>query len=359
MHREETLVGHAEPVAKPVFARAEVDWPTLLRPGFVFLQGASVVITWPLWEVREAPPLLPVIDELPQLDLGYPLLASLLLILVRPVAGVLVHAAVLLVAFLLDQTRLQPEFVSLAIILFGTTSLAFARVVAKVHLIAVWFWAGVNKALSMGFMSESAQWLFDSSPVSPEFSRPYFGWIIIASEVSIALCLLVPRLRRAGVVLAVALHALTLLTLVGVGWNESVWPWNVALAMAATAFFWRPAGEPHEWRGVSLAILLIFGLLPIGFYGGYVDAYIAHNLYTSNTARAEVCRPDGVCSSGIFQQTWTELRVPLPPEPRLYVQYFDQLCAPSESLLVHPRRTRVVFGRDVERSEHECRSVED
>jgi len=343
-----------EAAASPVWS--ETEWLTVVRLLFVLLQGASILITWPLWQTRANPPLLPVLDSLPQVDLGFLLLGTLVLVSLRPTAGVLLHVATLLIAFALDQTRLQPEFVSLAIMLVGTTRIPYARVIAGAHLLTLWFWAGLNKALSLGFMSESAPWLFDASPIRPGFLRPYFGWLIIAAEISVALFLLLPRLRRAGMVLAVGLHSLVLVSLVRVGWNESVWPWNIALAIAAPAFFARLQRNPSDRRGVSLLIFFVFAVTPIGFYGGYVDTYIAHNLYTGNTARAEVCQRDGTCSGAIFHQTWPLLRVPLPPEFRLFVDYFNELCSPGERLVMHPRRAVVAFGRDRELAVHSCPS---
>ena len=132
-------------------AAAEIDWPAALRPAFVALQAGSILVTWQLWQARAAPPLLPVLDRLPQVDLGLVLLATLVLVLFRPFAGALSHLVVLAVACVLDQTRMQPEFISLALILLGTAPVGYARVIAKAHLVTLWLWAGLNKALSLGF----------------------------------------------------------------------------------------------------------------------------------------------------------------------------------------------------------------
>lgn len=61
-----------------------------------------VVQTWQLWEIRAHPPNLPIWSWLPQLDLGPLLLATLVLVLVRPRVGILVHAAVLVAALATD-----------------------------------------------------------------------------------------------------------------------------------------------------------------------------------------------------------------------------------------------------------------
>ena len=94
----------------------------LLRPLFVLMQGATVLITWPLWQTRSDPPLLPMFEWTPQFDTGLLVLGTLVLTLVRPNIGVLAHIAVLSIAFIQDQTRLQPEFVSLALILLGAVA---------------------------------------------------------------------------------------------------------------------------------------------------------------------------------------------------------------------------------------------
>lgn len=337
---------------------ASVDWPALARPALVLLQAATIVLTWELWQARTSPPPLPVVDVLPQIDLGWLLLGTLALTLFRPTMGALAHLVVLLVAVLLDQTRLQPEVVSMALILLGTTTLAYARVIARAHLVSLWLWAGLNKALSLGFMSSSAPWLYNAFPLHVGFVKPYFGWIIIVAEISIGVLLLIPRLRVAGVVVAVALHLMGLVALVSIRWNESVWPWNLALALAAPAFFLfrDKVSDKTAPRNKRLAAVLAvaIGILPAGFYAGVVDAYLAHNLYTSNTARAVICRPGPVCTQREFQATWDELNVPLPPEPRLYRDYFRLVCTPDERLIVYPRQTRIIFGLDAGVSQERC-----
>jgi hypothetical protein len=333
----------------------EVDLPRLLRPAFVVAQAASILITWPLWQARADPPPLPVLEGLPQVDMGLVLLATLALVLFKPEAGVIAHSVALVVAFAMDQTRIQPEFVSLALILWGTTSFRYARVVAAAHLVTLWLWAGLNKALSLDFMDQSAEFLFNSFPVRPEFLRPAFGWIIIVCEISIGLLLLTKRWRRAGIALAIGLHVLGLVALVNVRWNEAVWPWNVALALAAVAFFWARSEEPALPR--ALPIFAAFALIPLGFYVGVVDAYLAHNLYTSNTASAAICETDTSCSLDAWSDVLTTLNVPFPPEPRLYRAYFDEVCAPGQTLMIAPRRTRILVGLNTRLSVYPCPSA--
>ena len=79
---------------------------------------------------RSVPPLLPVAD-LPQFDIGWLLLVSLAIVLVRPGIGLALHASVLLVAILLDETRLQPEFLSSCFLILATLSAPAARLIGR------------------------------------------------------------------------------------------------------------------------------------------------------------------------------------------------------------------------------------
>jgi hypothetical protein len=65
-----------------------------------------------------------------------------------------------------------------------------------------------------------------------------------------------------------------------------------------------------------------------------MDAYPSHNLYSTNVATAKVCPNGGEkCSTKMFD-TWDELNVPVPPEPRLYRQSFEKQCRPGDELVI-------------------------
>ncbi len=345
---------------------AHVDRLTALRLLVVGCQAITILITWRLWQVRDDPPLLPAVD-LPQFGIGGALLVTLLVSATHPRVGVPAHVVVLLYGFAADQTRLQPEFVSMAILLFGTTGILFSAVLAKAHLVSLWIWNGINKLLSEGFMGEEARWIFEGFPLRVEALRPHFGWFVLGLEILVGASLVFKRTRRMGVLLAVALHVVILVVLspLGHGANESVWAWNVALPAAAVVFFWPRREEPParagstRWMQVaSAAITAVVVAMPIGFYAGYVDAYLAHNLFTGNTATAEICRQVGGqaydCSRALFYKTWSAFEVPLPPEPRIYTAYFEKACRPGEVLMIHPRRTRLLFGRDTDLMVRRC-----
>ncbi|HEY8143328.1 MAG TPA: MauE/DoxX family redox-associated membrane protein [Kofleriaceae bacterium] len=346
---------HIREAAEARFAWLSANRVVALRWLLVLCQAATIVTTWPLWQVRESPPLLPAVG-LPQMSVGIALLATLVLVLRAPRVGVALHVALLLYAFVADQTRLQPQFVSLALLLFGTCAVPAAGPVARAHLISLWIWSGLNKALSVEFIHRTALLLFDNLPFAPSWLRGSFGWLIIVSETTVGLCLLVPPLRRAGVVLAFLVHGMILLVLVPERWSLSVWPWNVALPLSAAVLFWPRAAAPEvAWSPrrarLVLAALLIF---PAGFYGGWVDAYLAHHVYSDTGARGLVCREGEGCSPAPFKAPYLPMRALLPPEPRLFVAHFDAICRPGDRLVVYPRRVRIRFGRNTEPLRRAC-----
>lgn len=340
-------IGAIREAVRPRLAWLAANRLVALRWHLVLCQAATIVLTWSLWQVREAPPLLPAVG-LPQVPVGIALLATLALVLRAPRAGVATHLALLLYAFAADQTRLQPQIVSLALLLLGTCAFPATGPIARAHLVSLWIWSGLNKALSVEFVHRTALLLFDNLPLGPSWLRGWFGWLIVVSETAVGVCLLVRPLRRAGVVLAFLVHGMILLLLVPGHWSVSVWPWNLALPVAAAVLFWPDAAAPRQpvwpsWRArLVLAVLL---LLPVGFYGGWVDAYLAHHVYSDSTATALVCREGAGCSQAPFLAPYVPMRARLPPEPRLFVAYFDAICRPGDRLVVYPRRVRVRFGR--------------
>lgn len=121
-------------------------------------------ITWPLWQVRLDPPPLPL-WPLPALPFGGVLLATLAVVLVRPRLGAVLHAALVLLAVVADQTREQPQVLSLAFLL-GATAFPRQRAIDALHLAALWCWSGLGKLLSPRFLAEDGAWLLGGSVCS-------------------------------------------------------------------------------------------------------------------------------------------------------------------------------------------------
>ncbi len=307
-------------------------------------QAATIWVTWPLWEHHSSPPMLPA-APLPSFDVGLPLLATLVIALFAPFLGLLLHTAVLLYAFVIDQTRIQPEIVSLAFLLWGTLPSPTARGFARAHLIALWVFAGINKLVSPTFLTQTAQMLLDAVvPNTAPWLHNNIGYVIAGTELTTGLLAIFPRTRKLAAVVAFGLHAGILIDLspYGLDVNISVWPWNVALAFAGFAFIW-PWKESVP-RSLAMCqpfmrpLILLVALAPIGYHFGVTDAYMSHNLYSSNIPRAYVSCNGGCVDNADPSATWLAFNVPLPPERHLYEQYFDLTCRPgNEMLIVDPR----------------------
>jgi len=320
-------------------------------------QAATVLVTWPLWPARTSPPNLPAISGLASFDYGLAVVATSVAAVVWPRVATPLCLAVLAAAMAGDQIRLQPEVVSLGLLmalpLLGSAGVA----VSRFHLSSLWLWSGIHKLLSTGWSAGGAAFIA-SSLRSPGL-RPAVVIGLPAIEMALGAASL---WRRAWPVVrwaAPALHAGILLTLspLFADWNSAVWPWNVGLAVVAYLLFRPEPAEPSEQsdrRAAKMATVAGAALLayPALFYAGSVDAYLAHNLYTSNTGSASVCHTPGACAPTPFD-TFGSLNVPLPPEPRLFRALFDRTCGPGNQLLVVGRAT--VFTDPPSRTTSPCR----
>jgi hypothetical protein len=301
----------------------------------VSCQAATLLITWPLWQVHTVTPMLPVLP-LPYFDMGLILLLSLGVIIVAPRTGIIAHTILMIYALLIDQTRLQPEVVSLLFLMWGTFPNPSAKLLGRSHLLAMWLFAGFNKLLSPGFMLGTAQWMLQGLIRNPPtWLDQNFGYVIVLAESGTGLLALFPRTRKLAGLTAFMLHIGILLDLspVGHNWNQAVWPWNVALAFAGFALIapWKESlfqdWKKQRWL-VRLLVIYIL-IAPAGFYFGITDAYLAHNLYTSNTASASTS--GGLVSPNI---TWSVYNVPFPPEHRLFEQMFNLTCRPGDEMYI-------------------------
>jgi hypothetical protein len=189
--------------------------------------------------------------SLPPVDLAAPLLASLVLILRWPRLGLGVHTGLVAYALATDQTRLQPQVVSLVLVLWATLPGAGPSLVGRTHLVALWAWTGIHKLLSPWFV----QWIgprlaWALVPWAPASLHQAGGYAIALSELVLGALAVHPRTRRLAAGLACLFHAGVVVTLALLprGRNVAVWPWNVALAFA----HWRCCGRGGSpWRRAS------------------------------------------------------------------------------------------------------------
>src|SRR5688572_4129609 len=307
-----------------------VDQPAFLCL-VVVCQTITVLVTWRLWQIHRTPPMLPALT-LPELNLGVIILISLAAIFVRPLAGLILHTIVILYSILIDQTRLQPEIISMVILMWGSLRWESLKLIARSHLIALWFFAGLSKILSAGYLNS----------ISSAYPRSSSRVVLLPLlELCLGIMALISRSRKFAAALACALHIAIFVAVSPLRsrWGVPILFWNLALAGAGFALIWSwPTSlrfSLKELNPVAAAVVLFILLSPVGFYFGIFDAYLSHHLYSDSTPTAVWYRassePEGV-------NTWHTLNVPLPPEHRLFEAYFNESCERGDFLIIHDPR---------------------
>jgi hypothetical protein len=331
----------------------------------------TVVVTWDVWQVRSGPrfemsPMLPLWDWLPQVDLGWMMIAALLTILIRPRVGLTAVGILWFVSVLMDRTRLQPHY-QIGFLILATLPSVSAQLTGRASLIALWFWAGCHKLLidfikphdMVGFKTEvipnDLMRLFppERFPWSTHSTGVALGWTIAIAETTLGLMCLFPHTRKAVGVIALFLHAGILF------WNCQTWDcnlllWNISLMFAGLVLIspWREwpwtSWMQSNWpaRAASIALLVC----PAGYYLNWTAAYLSHCVYVPNTPYAELFRP-GESPQFVPFLCYNEVHFPLPPSQEISEQWFNKIRRPGDVLIIHDPRpwaqSRSMNGRQL------------
>ena len=316
----------------------------------VFAQLLTVLITWPLWEIRQSPVNLPWISALPQIPFGILIVASLIGVLVSPKRfGLAIHCAVLLAAVLTDQTRCQPQVLWVAVLSIACVYQRPKQYCAWA-LAALWLWAGIHKAVSSEWYQGNAFQLLQQAGVTDSLKWCYwFALLVTISEIAQGI-LAIFRPRIAAITCAL-LHVGIAGFMIFIDYNHSVVPWNVCTAIVGTWLMCKAAlvknvpakqvlaipapiqPKGSRWLGwCAVAALLI---LPAGFYTGHVRHCFAHVLYSGGLPLANISKTDGTIDQLLG---WDAIHVPFPHEPSAFRAYFSLTGAPGEKLHIHEIR---------------------
>lgn len=296
----------------------------------VFAQWVTLWITWPLWEVRTFPVHMPLID-LPQLPFGLLLVSTLVFMLYRPQAGLVCHVGVLLVSFVFDQYRTQPQFIALAVLMFAVVS-DHGVTVVRWFLASLWLWAGLHKLISPDWFGDTSYYFVYCLYLDPDQWQMAFCYGVGLGEVAVGVLAIVRPRWAAVPCVMMHLGICGFLSPLFLGHNVSVMPWNLATAViGAWVMLSARATVPAsrlEWR--IAAVLLLY---PAGFYAGLVDHGIAHVLYSENYPQGLVTNEQGA-----KKIVGWEMRVPFPNERRLLTSYFQRSGKPGDKMhLADPR----------------------
>lgn len=264
--------------------------------------------------------------------------------------GVMVHVAVLVAALGLDQMRLQPEWVSIAILLVATTSFRHARTLGWGYLASLWLWAGCNKAMSAGFVRGVAPGVAHDLGLG---SHPtVVAWGLPLLEISLGLAAIVPRARRWAGLAGFTMHAGAIVGL-HMRWDWAILPWNVGLAWASLVLlFAGPGRHPIPAGARRQRIVLLAGLFgyPALAWFGALDLYLAHHVFTGDAATASVCDVRRRCSTFGPLVSGAAVKAPIPPDRRLFELWFRLDCRPGETLRVTARQFRWPLDHTVDTS---------
>lgn len=310
----------------PAGAAARSTWYWLLCFG-VLCQVATVLITWPVWQVRQTPPNLPLFD-LPLLPFGQLVIISLVPCLIWPRYGTLAHAGVVALACVFDQYRLQPQVLALVVLLLACASdpgLWFARW----YLATMWFWAGLHKLLSPEWWGSSSWWHLEQCGLNPEPWHLPFALGIALTELGLGLAAMVRPRTAAPLCSLMHLGVLASLSPLFRNFNPSVWPWNLASALLG---YWILRAVPPTvappWRWLVPTLLL---LVPAGYYVDLVNPHLASVLYSGNMPRAYHLSHAGVRRL----DGWNGgLSVPFPDSPHLLSRAFERSAQVGDKLLI-------------------------
>jgi hypothetical protein len=179
----------------------------------------------------------------------------------------------------------------------------------------------------------------------------YTGWIIPVAEILSGIFILLPKQKTFFAFLPISIHLFILLLLgpFGIRFNMIVLPWNIAMAIfvylivlykrqsfSITSLFYKS----------NIIIGFTWLLLPIFSWAGYWDKYFSSSLYSGvkTYLHAYPKVPDNLplslqrhlyhlktnykgLTACINAQEWSlsELKVPIPPERRIYLSIADSL----------------------------------
>jgi hypothetical protein len=274
------------------------------QPGF-FVRAATALgmllaigLSLPLWLTRPTYPAVPLAAFIPSfpspvdgLFLTF-VLGTFVALLWRPkfrrFAALWFAAAGFLV--LQDQARLQPWFVEGVLILAAfilsddeSGALNNCRLITA----GVYFWSGAHK-MNTSFVNALAPWLLSPLTTSMLFVH-IVGVAVPFLEMGLGLALLIPGVRRIGVVGIVAMHVFLLTTLGpwALNWNSVVWPWNLMMVVLVPCLFWKTPVSTGEVlalrsRGMQVLLAIFLVVLPALSLGELWDTAPSFDLYSGN-----------------------------------------------------------------------------
>lgn len=295
---------------------------------------ALVGVTWRLWVPQETYPQVPLFGWATSVPfwIDWLLLAvwglSLVLVLVGRLpqrwnsSAWLVASASMFGLMVLNQHRLQPwaYLAVLSGLILAACSAAQAERWLRWLLISVYFYSAISKfdylfvtILGQEFVATGLGLIGVAVETWPAPLRQCLSLSLPTGEVLVAVLLLIPRLRRLGVVMGIALHILLLLILGPWGMNHrpGVLIWNLQFCVLLILLFWPTSAQRGErdetadfdrppWgivpAVIARAMALCALLLPLLDAFERWDHWLSWGLYSTRAPRVELYISEDVVS---------------------------------------------------------------
>ena len=325
------------------------------------------LISYKLWMGDRLYPLVPVFEAANSIPVGVHAgllaisLSLLSILLIFPASRVFMASLIIaeVLSCSLDVTRWQPWeyfylFLLTVLLLRGRCR---ERLYFSVLLIicSTYIFSGLGK-LNGGFLHEVWKTIIlrKFAGIPPEYLRNeivhYAGLLLPMTEIVLGLALFFLKKKKwpAGVLMAMHVFILLLLSPVGINYNPVVWPWNIAMICllyysSVNANLQQILIPKISFRRDYL-LLIFWVLLPALSFGGYWGKYLSSGLYSGNHPALYICFKEGsvpddianadafkgdskLCNLGIklsvHQWAITELGVPPYPE-YFYYRWFKK-----------------------------------
>ena len=206
----------------------------------------------------------------------------------------------------LDMSRWQPwEYQYLFIVFVCFTNYNSPKLILPAVtfiLSCTYFYSGLAK-LNEGFLQGTWDFMilkrfFEIDSQIVAFKPLHFaGYLIGIMELFAGLCLLFIKTRKLAAKFLIVMHCFILLLLgpLGLKYNISIWPWN--LAMLAYLYLILKNGKTIlplrvVRQGWNIAVLLCWGILPALNFMGCWDNYLSSNMYSGRSPGMNICITD-------------------------------------------------------------------
>ncbi|AUP78064.1 hypothetical protein C1H87_04785 [Flavivirga eckloniae] len=194
-----------------------------------------------------------------------------------------------------DQTRIQPFYFEIVVIIFfyyafrnnfNHFKIAFFLLMAGTYI-----WSGLHK-MNGTFYEFWFEGLNKRIPFVPVFFRQVFTWLVPFLEASFGVALLFNKTRKWGIYLLAIMHTMVLITLTYAGVGFTVFPLNminvILLFMLYRGFDWN-IFKLKTHKSLKIRIIAFYALLlPALNLVGYYDHLLAFSYFSGKPSYCNI-----------------------------------------------------------------------